>query len=87
MCMCLTCSKMTNRTKSICSECIEKDGHKDSNHFVINYKYKNYYCKIHCQRMQSYCFQCKDSLCNGCVEEHLKNKEKYKDHKIKVLNF
>ena len=87
MCMCLTCSKMTNRTKSICSDCIEKDGHKDSNHFVINYEDKNYFCKIHCQRMDSYCFQCKDSLCKGCIEEHLKNKDKYKDHKIKSIEF
>ena len=87
MCMCLTCSKMTNRTKSICSECIEKDGHKDSNHFVINYEDKNYFCKIHCQKMDSYCFQCKDSLCKGCIEEHLKHKDKYKDHKIKSIEF
>ena len=85
MCMCLTCSKMVNRTKSICSECIEKDGHKEANHFVINYEDKNYYCKNHCQKMGSYCFQCKDSLCNGCIEEHLKEKEKYKGHKIKSI--
>ena len=85
--LCLTCSKMQNKTRSICSECIEKHKieYKDSNHFIINYEDKNYYCKNHCKKMENYCFQCKKNLCNGCVEEHLKDKEK-KEHKIKNID-
>ena len=85
--LCLTCSKLLGRTKSICSECIEKHKHeyKDSNHFIINYEDKNYYCKEHCKKMENYCFDCKKNLCNGCVEEHLKDKEK-KEHKIKSID-
>jgi hypothetical protein len=78
---------MQNKTRSICSECIEKHKieYKDSNHFIINYEDKNYYCKNHCKKMENYCFQCKKNLCNGCVEEHLKDKEK-KEHKIKNID-
>ena len=85
--LCLTCSKMQDKTRSICSECIEKHKieYKDSNHFIINYEDKNYYCKNHCKKMENYCFQCKKNLCNGCVEEHLKDKEK-KEHKIKNID-
>ncbi len=38
--------------------------------------------------MENYCFDCKKNLCNGCVEEHLKEKEKekYKGHKIKSID-
>ena len=85
--LCLTCSKKLNKTKSICSECIEKHKieYKDSNHMIINYEDKNYYCKNHCKKMENYCFDCKKNLCNGCVEEHLKDSEK-KEHKIKSID-
>ena len=36
--------------------------------------------------MEKYCFQCKKNLCESCVDEHLKDKEKYKDHQIKSID-
>ena len=86
--LCLTCSKLLGKTRSICSECFQKHKHeyKDENkHFIINYEDKNYYCKDHCKRMEHYCFQCKKNLCNGCLKDHSRNQEKYKDHKIKSI--
>ena len=88
--LCLTCSKLLNRTKSICNTCIKKHKNefKDENeneHVIIKYEDKNYYCKDHIQRMKKYCFQCKKNLCDGCVAEHLENKEKYKEHQIKSI--
>ena len=85
--LCLTCSKLLNKTKSICSECIEKHKHeyKDSNHFIINYEDKNYYCKDHCKKMEHYCFTCKKNLCDDCVEKLLEDKEKGKENKIKRI--
>ena len=87
--LCLTCSKLLNKTRSICSECPQKHKHeyKDENkHFIINYEDKNYYCKDHCKKMEHYCFQCKKNLCNGCVKDHIKNQEKYNGHQIKSID-
>ena len=81
--LCLTCSKLLNRTKSICSECIKQ--HKQKNHKVIKYEDKNYYCQKHIKKFEKYCFQCKKSLCEGCVNEHLIDR-KYDGHQIKSID-
>ena len=47
--MCLTCSQLINRTRSICSNCIQQ--HKDLNHIIIKYEDKNYYCRKHIKKM------------------------------------
>ena len=87
--LCVTCSKLLGRTKSLCNDCINKhikEYKGDSQHIVIKYEDKNYYCKAHIQKMEKYCFQCKKNLCESCVDEHLKDKEKYKDHQIKSID-
>ena len=89
--LCLTCSKLLGRTKSICYECIKKHKkeHKgDNKHIIIKYEDKNYYCKDHIKKMTKYCFQCKKNLCDGCELEHLEDKEKkYIGHQIKSIDF
>lgn len=82
--MCLTCSQLINRTRSICSNCIQQ--HKDLNHIIIKYEDKNYYCRKHIKKMEKYCFQCKKNLCESCAKEHEKEKEKYNGHQIKSIN-
>ena len=87
--LCLTCSKLLNRTKSMCNDCINKHKiqFKDDNHVIIKYEDKNYYCKDHIKRMIKYCFHCKKNLCEGCAKDHLKNKDKkYEGHQIKDIN-
>ena len=78
--MCLTCSELLNRTKSICSQCISnhKNQYRDGKvHKVINYDDKNYSCKYHVDDIISYCFEHKKSLCRKCELEH-------KDHADKI---
>ena len=82
--MCLTCSQLINRTRSICSNCIPQ--HRDKNHIIIKYEDKNYYCRKHIKKMEKYCFQCKINLCESCAEEHGKEKEKYNGHQIKSID-
>ena len=83
--MCLTCSQLNKKTKSYCSICA-KLNHVDKKHFVIKYEDKNYYCRKHIKKMEKYCFQCKKNLCKICAEEHEKEHEKYKGHKIKNID-
>ena len=71
---CLTCSKIDNRTKSYCSNCIK--WHIAQKHEIIKYEDKNYYCRKHIKKMEKYCFQCKKNLCEICVVEHEKEKKK-----------
>ena len=82
--MCLSCSQIVNRTRSICSNCIQH--HRDKNHIIIKYEDKNYYCRKHIKKMEKYCFQCKKNLCESCAEEHEKEKEEYNGHQIKSID-
>ena len=87
--LCLTCSKLLGRTKSMCSTCKDKHkiDYKDSPHIIINYEDKNYYCKDHIKNMAYYCFQCKQNMCKDCAKIHLDNKaKKYNEHHIKSIN-
>lgn len=80
--LCLTCSKLLNNTKSFCSRCIKKHNNQyndEAKDVIINYEDKNYYCKNHIKRMETYCFDCKTNLCSDCVLQH-------KDHKIKSID-
>jgi hypothetical protein len=81
--LCLTCSKIVDRTRSICSDCIKQ--HKEENHIVIKYEDKNYYCQKHIKDIKKYCFECKQSFCESCAQEH-KKKEKTKGHLIKSID-
>ena len=81
---CLTCSKIDNRTKSYCSNCIK--WHIAQKHEIIKYEDKNYYCLKHIKKMEKYCFQCKKNLCESCEEEHEKEKEEYNGHQIKSID-
>ena len=86
-CLCLTCSKLIKRTRSICNECVGKHNKEykgEKKHKIINYEDKNYYCQNHISRMIKYCFDCKSNLCEGCVTEHNNNKEN-KNHRIKRI--
>ena len=87
--LCLTCSKLLGRTKSICTECKDKHKieHKEEPHVIINYEDKNYYCKDHIKNMKFYCFQCKKNMCIICAKKHSENKEKkYNEHQIKSID-
>ena len=78
--MCLTCSELLNRTKSICSKCISnhhKQYRDGKEHKIINYDDKNYSCKVHVKDMIKYCFKHKQSLCEDCEKDH-------KDHTDKI---
>jgi len=79
--MCLTCSQIANRTKSYCSNCIQKQ-HINKKHKIIKYEDKNYYCRKHIKKMEKYCFQCKKNLCGSCAKEH----EKCKGDQIKSID-
>jgi len=81
---CLTCSKIDNRTKSYCSNCIK--WHIAQKHEIIKYEDKNYYCRKHIKKMEKYCFQCKKNLCEICVVEHEKEKKKNDGHQIKSID-
>ena len=80
---CLTCSNLLKRARPVCKNCINE--HKTQNHAIIFYEDKNYYCKWHIKKMEKYCFQCKRNLCEGCVNDHLKD-EKTKGHQIKSFD-
>ena len=82
--MCLTCSQIINRTRSICSNCIKQ--HREKKHEIIKYEDKNYYCRKHIKKMEKYCFQCKKNLCESCAEEHEDEIEKYNGHQIKSID-
>ena len=87
-CLCLTCSKLIRRTRSICNDCVNKHNKefKDKKkHKIINYEDKNYYCQTHISRMTKYCFDCKSNLCESCAAEHFNNKEN-KGHRIKNID-
>jgi len=81
--LCLTCSQIVDRTRSICSDCIKQ--HKDKKHIVIKYEDKNYYCQKHIKKIKKYCFECKQSFCESCIEEHEKKKEN-NGHHIKSID-
>ena len=59
--ICLSCDK------NICPIC--KSNH-DKKHVIINYELKNYICKIHNEKFNSYCNKCKINLCVLCESEH-----------------
>ena len=82
--MCLTCSQIDKKTKSYCSNCIK--WHREKSHVIIKYEDKNYYCRKHIKKMKKYCFECKKNLCESCVEEHEKEKEKNNGHRIKSID-
>jgi len=82
--MCLTCSQIDKKTKSYCSNCIK--WHREKSHVIIKYEDKNYYCRKHIQKMKKYCFECKKNLCESCIEEHEKEKEKNNGHRIKSID-
>jgi len=82
--MCLTCSQIDRKTKSYCSNCIKQ--HREKSHVIIKYEDKIYYCRKHIKKMEKYCFDCKKNLCESCVEEHEKEKEKNKGHQIKNID-
>jgi hypothetical protein len=81
--LCLTCSKIVDRTRSICSDCIKQ--HKEQNHEVIKYEDKNYYCQKHIKKIKKYCFECKQSFCESCVKKHDKKNEN-NGHHIKSID-
>ena len=44
------------------------------NHDIINYENKNFYCNIHCEELNMYCYDCKLNLCLSCQDMHKKHK-------------
>ena len=58
---CLLCD--TN----LCSICKSKH---NENHSIINYGEKNYTCKNHKEKFNSYCNKCKINLCKICESNH-----------------
>ena len=58
---CLSCDK------NICPLCKSKH---NKNHDIINYIQKNYICKNHNEKYNSYCNKCKINLCIACESEH-----------------
>ena len=59
--ICLSCNK------NICKLCKSKHG---KNHDIINYEQKNYICKIHKKKYNSYCKESKINLCMICESKH-----------------
>ena len=85
--LCLTCSNLIGRTRSICNKCVDKEKKEfkgDNEHKIIKYEDKNYYCQDHISEMKSYCFDCKCNLCDVCVTLHLNDKET-EGHRIKSI--
>ena len=71
--LCLTCSKMLNNFVPFCKGCCSN--HKD-NHFIIKFIDKSYYCINHFNRVDEYCFKCKENICKECKTKHLNHKVK-----------
>lgn len=68
---CFTCSEMFGHPRYFCEKCISKD---DKEHIKVKYDEQNYYCKNHAtnkaNELKKYCFTCKQSLCEECLNEH-----------------
>ncbi len=85
--LCLSCAKLLGKTISICQDCADKHKKEYQNkHTIINYEDKNYFCKDHIKKMEKYCFQCKQNMCDDCAKEHLNDKEKFNGHNIKNIS-
>lgn len=70
---CLTCTRMLDNNKTYCKGCGAKH---EKDHNMQKWNDKNYYCLNHFNRVDKYCFTCKQNLCKDCKKEH-------KNHKFK----
>ena len=73
---CLTCSKMLINNKTYCKGC--SSNHKED-HVLVKWIDKDYYCTKHFNRVDKYCFKCKENICKECKKEHSNHKVKSYD--------
>ena len=85
---CLQCSKEFGKAKYFCYNC---SLNHHNNHILIKYDEKYYYCQKHISKkhlFNSYCFNCKENLCQECEKkgDHNGHDVKAFDKMIKETN-
>ena len=75
---------------NLCSYCKNHhfNSHSDkySEHFIVNYEKKDYFCPQHCERFINYCEDCDKNICFGCKIFHKEHKTLYFDLNISERN-
>jgi hypothetical protein len=77
---CLTCQEINKHSIYICDNCSKEH---ENTHVKVAFDERNCYCEKnnHFSKINKYCEKCENDLCDKCLEEH--NKDKDKEHVIK----